>query len=207
MKERISIAFENYYEPWKRFFDLRVYPARDGGLSIYFQDATERKKSEEALHRLNETLERQVIERTAQLQEKEARLRTIFETSYAYQGLLALDGTLLDANATSLSDIGAKLEDVIGLPFWETPWFSGTPGMPAMVRAAIAGVVRGEVARQEIHVNLPVGGWRWFDFQMRPVRDQQARWSPSCRKQWRLLSDGPPRKLSGTHKKWKRSAN
>jgi PAS domain S-box-containing protein len=85
-----------------------------------------------------------------------------------------LDGTLLDANATSLSGIGAKLEDVIGLPFWETPWFSGTPGMPAMVRAAIAGVVRGEVARQEIHVNLPVGGWRWFDFQMRPVRDQQG---------------------------------
>jgi signal transduction histidine kinase/ActR/RegA family two-component response regulator len=85
-----------------------------------------------------------------------------------------LDGTLLDANATSLSGIGAKLEDVIGLLFWETPWFSGTPGMPAMVRAAIAGVVRGEVARQEIHVNLPVGGWRWFDFQMRPVRDQQG---------------------------------
>ena len=28
------------------------YPARDGGLSIYFQDATERKRSEEALHRL-----------------------------------------------------------------------------------------------------------------------------------------------------------
>ena len=43
-----------------------------------------------------------------------------------------------------------------------------------VVRAAIAGVVRGEVARQEIHVNLPVGGWRWFDFQMRPVRDQQG---------------------------------
>ena len=49
MTERVSIAFENYYEPWKRWFDLRVYPARDGGLSIYFQDMTERKNSEEAL--------------------------------------------------------------------------------------------------------------------------------------------------------------
>ena len=174
MKERISIAFENYYEPYKRWFDLRVYPARDGGLSIYFQDATERKRSEKALHSLNESLERQVIERTAQLQEKEARLRTIFQTSYAYQGLLALDGTLLDANATSLSGIGAKLEDVVGQPFWDTPWFSGTPGMSAMVRQAITEVARGEVARQEIHVNLPVGGWRWFDFQMRPVRDAEG---------------------------------
>jgi PAS domain S-box-containing protein len=84
MNERISVAFENFYEPWRRWFDLRVYPSRDGGLSIYFQDATERKRAEEALHNLNETLERQVFERTAELQDKEARLRTIFETSYAY---------------------------------------------------------------------------------------------------------------------------
>ena len=174
MSERVSLAFENFYEPWQRWFDLRVYPSRDGGLSIYFQDATDRKKAEEALRRLNETLERQVIDRTAELQEKQARLRTIFETSYAYQGLLALDGTLLDANSTSLSGIGATLDDVVGLPFWETPWFTGTPGMAEMVRAGISAVARGETVRQEIHVNLPIGGWRWFDFQMRPVRDDQG---------------------------------
>ena len=126
------------------------------------------------MHSLNETLERQVFERTAELQAKEARLRTIFATSYTYQGLVALDGTLLDANATSLSGIGATLEDVIGRPFWETPWFTGTPGMPEMVRAAISAVAGGEIVRREIHVNLPVGGWRWFDFQMRPVRDEQG---------------------------------
>jgi hypothetical protein len=49
----------SFYEPWQRWFDLRVYPSRDGGLSIYFQDATDRKKAEEVLRRLNETLERQ----------------------------------------------------------------------------------------------------------------------------------------------------
>ena len=174
MKERVSIAFENYYEPWNRWFDLRVYPSRDGGLSIYFQDVTERKTAEEIVQNLNETLERQVLERTAELQAKEARLRTIFATSYAYQGLVALDGTLLDANATSLSGIGATLEDVAGLPFWETPWFSGTPGMPGIVRAAITAVAGGAVVRREIHLNLPVGGWRWFDFQMRPVRNDHG---------------------------------
>ena len=94
MNERAGLAFEYFYEPWRRWFDLRVYPSRDGGLSIYFQDATDRKGAEEALHSLNETLERQVLERTAELQDKEARLRTIFETSYAYQGLMALNGTL-----------------------------------------------------------------------------------------------------------------
>jgi signal transduction histidine kinase/DNA-binding response OmpR family regulator len=86
---------------------------------------------------------------------------------------MSADGTLLDANATSLAGINAELKDVVGKPYWETPWFTGTPGMPDIVRAAIPKAAAGEIVRQEIYVNLPQGGWRWFDFQMRPVRDSQ----------------------------------
>ena len=174
MAERVSVAFEYHSQLLRRWFDVRAYPARDGGLSVYFQDITERKQAEDALLRLNETLETQVAERTEELQAKEARLRAVFQTSYTYQGLMALDGTLLDANATSLEGIGAKLADVIGKPFWDTPWFTRTPQMPELVRDAIPLVARGEILRKEICVNLPVGGWRWFDFQMRPVRDGQG---------------------------------
>jgi PAS domain S-box-containing protein len=173
MTDRMSVAFEHFNEPWRRWFDVRAYPARDGGLSVYFQDITERKHAEDALRRLNETLEVQVAQRTAELQTKEARLRTIFETTFSYQGLMALDGRLLDANAASLAGIGGTLQDVVDKPFWDTPWFTGTPGMPETVRDAIPVVASGEVVRQEIRVHLPVGGWRWFDFQMRPVRDRQ----------------------------------
>jgi signal transduction histidine kinase len=133
--------------------------------------ATLRRESEEALRRVNESLEQQVAARTADLRAKEARLRTIFGTSYTYQGYMSTDGTLLDANATSLAGIRAELQDVIGKPYWQTPWFASTPGMPDIVRDAIPLVAAGEVMRREIHVNLPQGGWRWFDFQMRPVRD------------------------------------
>ena len=133
--------------------------------------ATLRQESQEALRRLNESLEQQVADRTADLRGKEARLRTIFATSYTYQGYMSTDGTLLDANATSLAGIEAELQDVIGKPFWQTPWVTGTPGMPDLVRNVIPLVAAGEVVRQEIHINLPQGGWRWFDFQMRPVRD------------------------------------
>jgi PAS domain S-box-containing protein len=104
------------------------------------------------------------------LQVKEARLRTIFETSYQYQGLLALDGTLLDANATSLASITSKLADLIGVPFWETPWFTGTPGMAEMVRTSVSAAAAGEAIRHEISINLPIGR-RSFDFTVRPVRD------------------------------------
>jgi PAS domain S-box-containing protein len=133
--------------------------------------ATLRRESEEALRRLNESLEQQVAERTADLRAKEARLRAIFGTSYTYQIYLSTDGTLLDANATSLAGIKAELHDVIGKPFWQTPWFTSTPGMSESVRGAIPQVAAGEVVRREIHVKLPQGGWRWFDFQMRPVCD------------------------------------
>ena len=133
--------------------------------------AVQRARAEDRLRRLNDTLEQRVAERTAQVLQSKARLRAIFETSYQYQGLLTPEGILLEANAISLRGIGARLEDVAGRPFWETPWFAATPGMPEMVRRAIPLVAGGETVSAEIHVDLPVGGWRWFDFTMRPIRD------------------------------------
>jgi sigma-B regulation protein RsbU (phosphoserine phosphatase) len=43
MTERVPVTFENLYEPWGRWFDIRLYPHRAGGISIYFRDITERK--------------------------------------------------------------------------------------------------------------------------------------------------------------------
>ncbi|MBC7954290.1 MAG: response regulator [Cytophagales bacterium] len=132
------------------------------------EDIHERKLAESALHDVNAQLEQQVAARTAALQASEARMRTIFATSYQYQGLLSLDGKLMDANATSLRGIEARLEDVLGHYFWDTPWFSRTPGMAEAVRQGVAAAALGQSPRQEIKVLLP-GGWRHFDFAMRPV--------------------------------------
>ncbi len=107
-------------------------------------------------------------ERAATLERSEARLRSVFDTSYQYQGLMTPEGILVDANPTSLAGIEARLEDVVGKPFWETPWFTDTPGMPELVRAAIPLVTAGQAVRQEIEINLPTGR-RAFDFAMRPV--------------------------------------
>src|SRR4029077_3499430 len=74
-----------------------------------------------------------VVDVTDRLRDQ-ARLRTIFETSHQLQGLLALDGTLLEANATSLAVIAATADEVVGMPFWETPWFTGNAGSPEKVK-------------------------------------------------------------------------
>ena len=49
--------FENFYEPWGRWLDTRIYPTRDG-LVIFREDVTERRKQEEML----QESERQLFE-------------------------------------------------------------------------------------------------------------------------------------------------
>jgi signal transduction histidine kinase len=87
--------------------------------------------------------------------------------------LTAPDGTLLDANDSSLEGIQSAREDVVGKPFTDTPWFTGTAGMPETVRVAVAWVTGGETVRQEIPLNLP-RGQQPCDFSMRPVRNARG---------------------------------
>ncbi|MEO8353245.1 MAG: PAS domain S-box protein, partial [Chthoniobacteraceae bacterium] len=54
-REQVATQFENYYAPLARWFDVRVYPS-PLGLTVYFLDITDRKESEEALRRSEQTL-------------------------------------------------------------------------------------------------------------------------------------------------------
>ncbi|MGZ5874543.1 MAG: PAS domain S-box protein [Bradyrhizobium sp.] len=136
-------------------------------------DITAAKEAEGELRRLNETLEQRIQERTSQLQSNEAQLRAIFETSNQYQGLLDLEGNVIYANRTSLAGIQAVAADVVGKPFWDSPWFSATPGASEAVASAFTTVKRGQSVRTEMLLHLPTGD-RYFDFAMRPVFDQHG---------------------------------
>jgi len=136
-------------------------------------DITASKQAEHDLRQLNEILELRITERTAQLESNEAQMRAILETSHQYQGLLNLHGDLLFANKTALAGIRAEASAVLGKPFWETPWFSGTKGMRDAVRDAFIAVMQGEEVQIEMLLRLPIGE-RYFDFTMRPLRDQHG---------------------------------
>jgi PAS domain S-box-containing protein len=136
-------------------------------------DITAAKQAENELRRLNETLELRISERTAQLESNEAQMRAIFETSHQYQLLLNLHGDVLHANKTALAGIRADAAAVIGRPFWETPWFAGTKGMRDTVLDAFMTVMKGEEVETEMMLRLPIGD-RFFDFAMRPLRDQHG---------------------------------
>jgi PAS domain S-box-containing protein len=49
--------FENFYEPWGCWFENRCYPRDGGGISVYFQDITERKRSQDDLREALRELE------------------------------------------------------------------------------------------------------------------------------------------------------
>lgn len=41
--------FDNFYEPWGRWYHNRCFPRKGGGISSYFQDITDKKRAEETL--------------------------------------------------------------------------------------------------------------------------------------------------------------
>jgi PAS domain S-box-containing protein len=51
--EQRPITMEEYYPPWNRWFENRIYPTSDG-LSIFFQEITERKRAEELIKGQNQ---------------------------------------------------------------------------------------------------------------------------------------------------------
>ncbi|HEY0738823.1 MAG TPA: PAS domain S-box protein, partial [Herpetosiphonaceae bacterium] len=108
----------------------------------------------------------------AGLRASEDRLRAIYDGTYEYIGLLAPDGTLLDANRASLEFANNTREDVVGRPFWETPWFIPTPGAPEMLRQFVEQAAAGEFIRFEATLNRPSGDSKTFDVSLHPIRDQ-----------------------------------
>ncbi len=49
MESRQPCVMQEYYEPWDKWFENRIYPSPDGGITIFFTDITISKKAEEQL--------------------------------------------------------------------------------------------------------------------------------------------------------------
>ena len=160
-------------------FAIRAIPAfnADGSIREWVgvhSDITSQRATERELADLAANLEQRVAAATAELEDSRARLRSIFESSFQYAGEVSPDGIVLDANLTSLEGIGLTIDQVVGRYFWDTPWFSETPGLPEMVRQAVARVAQGESFRHQVTTILPAGP-RQFDFSMRPVFNPEGK--------------------------------
>ncbi|MBX9581602.1 MAG: PAS domain S-box protein [Gemmataceae bacterium] len=56
MADRVPVRFENFYEPWGRWFEVNLHPMTDGGLAVYWRDTTDAKRAATALREKEERL-------------------------------------------------------------------------------------------------------------------------------------------------------
>jgi DNA-binding CsgD family transcriptional regulator len=75
-----------------------------------------------------------------------------------FHGLISLNGDVLYSNPASLELIGAKLEDVVGIPIWDTPWHADEPGQPEIIKGMVKRAAEGGgPQRCNFELNLPSG--------------------------------------------------
>ncbi len=112
----------------------------------------------------------QLKEREEALLESEQKFRLIFDQTFQFIGVLSVDGVVLEANQTALQFAGVKKEDVIGKPFWDTPWWAHSSGQQQQLREAVEEAATGKLVRREFtHPFSRDGKLHYIDFSLKPV--------------------------------------
>ncbi|WP_431271056.1 PAS domain S-box protein [Dankookia sp. P2] len=140
-----------------RWLNMRFYRPAPGRVAVLARDVTERVAAEAAIR------------------DSEAMLRRVLDNLFAFVGVLAPDGTLLDANRAPLEAAGITLEEVRGRPFWEAYWWSYDPVVEAAMREACLRAAAGETSRYDVEVRMAGDSRMAIDFQVAPLRDAAGR--------------------------------
>jgi PAS domain S-box-containing protein len=92
--DRVSITFEEFYQPLNTWFEVHAYLGQDG-LGVYFRNINKRKRAEKALR------------------ESEARFRRLFDCNIV--GIIFADfrGAITQANDLFLQMVGYTQEDLL----------------------------------------------------------------------------------------------
>ncbi len=105
--------------------------------------------------------------------ERERRFEAVFNKTFQFTGLMAPDGTLLEANETALEFGGIDREDAVGKRVWNAPWFEDVPEAVEAAKRGVETARDGEFFRDEIAVQ---GDDRTavIDFSVKPVFDDRG---------------------------------
>jgi PAS domain S-box-containing protein len=118
MLEQVPVAFEAYSTTRDAWYEVRAYPTRSG-ISVYFRDVSERKRTETAL------------------QQSELHFRSLISNAAVVIWALDRDGIITLSEGKLLDSLGIKAGAHVGRSIWEL--YAGNPLVLEDARRALAG--------------------------------------------------------------------
>ncbi|MBU1233265.1 MAG: PocR ligand-binding domain-containing protein [Proteobacteria bacterium] len=115
------------------------------------------------------------IKADEKIRESEQKFHTVFDQAYQFIGLLSIDGSMLETNRTALAFGGVEEKDVIGRPFWQTPWWVHSPELQRKIRLAVQEAAQGALVQFETSHPAADGNLHYVDFSLKPVKDKAGR--------------------------------
>lgn len=127
-----------------------------GGIIIFSELITERKRAAEALRR------------------SEKKLRDLIDGlgPTMFVGLLTPEGVLIEANRPALEAAGLRPEDVIGKPLEDSYWLSYSEAVRQRVRQAITCAAAGQASRYDETIRAARDQFLVIDLSIQPLFDE-----------------------------------
>lgn len=107
--------------------------------------------------------------------QSERKFRAIFHNTFEFMALLSPQGVVISANQTALDAIAAQQSDVIGQPFYQTPWCNDSHKQHQQLQQAIATAAKGELVRFESKHLWSEGTFTFLDFSLKPFVDREGK--------------------------------
>ncbi|KXA99209.1 hypothetical protein AKJ40_03705, partial [candidate division MSBL1 archaeon SCGC-AAA259M10] len=125
-------------------------------LEGFITDITDRKSMEE------------------KLRDSSRQLDAIFNDPETFTGIVDTDGTLLEANESSLDFVDATRSEVEGEKLWNTPWWDHSAELQERLKSGIERASNGEIVRFEADHIGESGEKITVDFSLRPVENEDG---------------------------------
>lgn len=109
-----------------------------------------------------------------ELRERETQLRRVIDNTIAFIGVVAVDGTVREANAPALQVAGLSREQVVGKKFWDLYWWNFDTAAQQSLQDLIAQAASGEAIRVDLRYQGIGNQIRPVDFMLNPVFDSQG---------------------------------
>ncbi len=129
-----------------------------------------RARSGDLARRLDE-----LTEAKAELLRSERKFHGVFDQTFQLMGILDAAGRLVEANQNALDLIDRPKDEVLGRPFWETPWWEPFPAQATALRSAISRSAGGSFERFEVDHLDRDGRPLHIDFSLKPVLDEEGK--------------------------------